>query len=172
MRFMNPTIQLIVRTRYLRNVAYLEQKGADIVVPEEMQTTVRLFSHVLNAYMIPEEEIDRYIQKVRANDYEIMRSSLPKNRPRMLDSLDEEGLHTRTVTVREDSAISGKTLQELNLRNKYGLSVLAVKRGDKTIGNPAANMYLDRDDRLVIVGTADQFEKSLSLFRDNHNHSG
>jgi CPA2 family monovalent cation:H+ antiporter-2 len=169
MRFMNPTIQLIVRTRYLRNVAYLEQKGADIVVPEEMQTTVRLFSQVLSAYKIPEEEIDQYIQKVRANDYEIMRNSLPKNRLRMLAGLDEEGLHTRTVTVREHSAISGKSLQELNLRNKYGLSVLAVKRGEETIGNPAGDMRLNTDDHLVIVGTADQFEKSLSLFRGNHS---
>jgi CPA2 family monovalent cation:H+ antiporter-2 len=64
-RYLNPTIQLIVRTRYLDSVPYLEQKGADIVVPEEMQTTVRLFSHVLSSYMIPKQEIDQYIQELR-----------------------------------------------------------------------------------------------------------
>jgi CPA2 family monovalent cation:H+ antiporter-2 len=164
-RFLNPTIQLIVRTRYLRNVAYLEQKGADIVVPEEMQTTVRLFSHVLNAYMVPQQEIDQYIQKIRKNDYKIMRNSIPRGRPEVLKGLDEEGLHTRTVTVRESSPLSGQTLKDLQLRNRHGITVLAVKRGHQTFNNPAGEFTLAPDDRLVLVADAQQFEISSELFR-------
>jgi CPA2 family monovalent cation:H+ antiporter-2 len=166
-RFLNPTIQLIVRTRYLYNVAYLEQKGADIVVPEEMQTTARLFSHVLHAYVIPQEEIDQYIQKMRSNDYEMMRGKLPKNRPMILKGLDEEGFHTRSVAVREESPVAGKTLKELQLRSQYGVTVLAVKRDHQTIGNPASDIVLTPGDHLVMMADAQQFEACTELFRES-----
>jgi CPA2 family monovalent cation:H+ antiporter-2 len=165
MRFVNPTIRLIVRTRYLGSVAYLEQKGADIVVPEEMQTTVRLLSHVLSTYMVPQQEIDQYIEKIRENDYKIMRHSMPRGFPKELKGLDDEGLHTRTVTLREDSPLSGQTLKELQFRNRYGITVLAVKRDRQTFKNPSGEFALVPGDCLVMVADAQQFEIASKLFR-------
>ncbi len=164
-RHLNPTLQIIVRTRYLSELEHFDSLGADIVVPEEMETTVRLFSHVLGAYMVPKEEINEHIQTLRAHDYGIIRGSIQEAHLMVLQGLDEEGLHTRAVAVREGSQASGKTLQELHLRNKHHLTVLAVKRGDQTIGNPAGNFRLQAGDRLVMVGTAEQFVKCADLFR-------
>ncbi len=165
-RFINPTIQLIVRTRYLNEVEQLEKQGADIVVPEEMETTVRLFSHVLGAYMIPKQEIEQHIQNVRAEDYQIMRGSIQEAHLMVLKGLDEEGLHTRAVMVREQSQAAGKTLKELELRKRFGITVLAVKRGEDTIGNPSGDFKIEADDRLVMVAEADQFAKCANVFRD------
>ncbi len=164
-RVMNPTLQLIVRTRYLNEVDHLEKQGADIVVPEEMETTVRLFSHVLGAYMISQQEIDRHVQNMRAHDYEIMRGSIQEAHLMVLKGLDEEGLHTRAVTVRDGSDAADQTLQELNLRNEYQLTVLAVKREKQTIGNPAGDFKLKAGDRLVMVANAEQFAKCADIFR-------
>lgn len=166
-RHLNPTLQIIVRTRFLSEFEYFEKQGADIVVPEEMETTVRLFSHVLGAYMVPEEEIESYIQTLRAQDYGIVRGSIQEAHLMVLQGLDEEGLHTRAVAVRRDSEAAGKTLQELNLRQKYQLTVLAVKRGQKTIGNPTGDFKLEAGDRLVMVADADQFVKCADLFRQS-----
>lgn len=164
--FRNPTIQIIVRTRYLDEVEMLEESGADIVIPEEMETTVRIFSQVLGAYMIPEQEIDEHIRTLRAEDYKILRGSIQEAHLMVLQGLDEEGLHTRAVAVRKGSPAAEKTLRELRLRNLYELSVLAVRRGDKTIGNPDGNFLIEPGDRLVLVGTADQFTACADLFRE------
>jgi CPA2 family monovalent cation:H+ antiporter-2 len=164
-RFLNPILQLVVRTRYLNEVNSLEQQGADIVVPEEMETTVRLFSHVLGAYMIPQEEINQHIQEVRAHDYEIMRGSIQEAHLMVLQGLDEEGLHTRAVMVRENSYADGKTLQELHLRNEFGITILTIKRDDQAIGNPDGSFKIAVNDRLIMMGNADQFVKCAHLFR-------
>ncbi len=164
-RYLNPTLQLIVRTRYLNEVESLEKQGADIVVPEEMETTVRLFSHVLGAYMIPQKEIEQHIQNVRAQDYQIMRGSIQEAHLMVLQGLDEEGLHTRAVMVREHSKAAGKTLKELALRGRYNITVLAVKRDEQTIGNPSGDFTIKPNDRLVMVAEAEQFEKCAGLFR-------
>ena len=164
-RHLNPTIQIVVRTRYLSDIERYEELGADKVVPEEMESTVRLFSHVLGAYMIPPQEISDHINTLRAHDFEIVRGSIQEAHLMVLEGLDEEGLHTRAVAVREGSLAAGKTLRDLELRSTYGLTVLAIKRNDRTIGNPDGDFRLDPDDRLVLVGSADQFEHCADLFR-------
>jgi len=164
--YLNPTIQVIVRTRYLSEVDYLEEAGAHQVVPEEMETTVRLFSNVLSAYMIPEEEIQQHIKDMRKEDYQIMRGSIQEAHLMVLQGLDDEGLHTRAVVVREGSYAAGKSLGELMLRNKYQITVLTVNRGDKNIGNPAGEFTLKPGDRLIMVGLASRFAEAGEIFRE------
>ena len=165
-KYLNPTLEVIVRTRYLAQAEELEMAGADTVVPEEMETTVRLFSSVLRAYMIPETEIQQHIQELRAEDYQIMRGSIQEAHLMVLQGLDEEGLHTRAVAVREGSYAAGKTLSELMLRNKYEITVLTVQRGDKNTGNPAGSFRLEAGDRLVMVGLASRFADAGEVFRE------
>ncbi len=164
--YLNPTIQVIVRTRYLSEADSLEEAGADVVVPEEMETTVRLFSNVLNAYMIPDEEIEEHIRELRKEDYQIMRGSIQEAHLMVLQGLDEEGLHTRAVVVREGSYAAGKTLADLKLRNKYEITVLTVNRGQKNVGNPAGGFTLQPGDRLVMVGLATRFADAADIFRE------
>lgn len=164
-RFLNPTLQIIVRTRFLRDVELLQRLGADIVVPEELETSVRIFTQVLQAYFVPEEEIQRLVTTVRAGDYRIFRGSIQEAHLMVLQGFDEEGLHTRAVVVREGAPVAGKTLAELDLRQRYGLTVLAVRRGNRTIGNPAGDFRIEPGDRLVLIGLADQFARCAELFR-------
>lgn len=164
-RHKNPTLQIIVRSRYLSEAERLEEMGADIVIPEEMETTVRIFSHVLGSYMISQDEIEEHIRTLRAHDYEILRGSVQEAHLMVLQGLDEEGLHTRAVVVRPEAPIAKKTLQELQLRNKYNLTVLAIRRDDQTIGNPAGDFRIEPGDRLIIVGLAERFAACADLFR-------
>jgi CPA2 family monovalent cation:H+ antiporter-2 len=164
-RYLNPTLQIIARTRYLADMERMQEIGADIVVPEEMETTVRIFSHVLGAYMIPPKEVERQIQMIRAQDYGIMRGSIQEAHLMVLQGLDEDGMHTRAVAVREGTPAAGKTLQELALRRNHGLTVLAVRRQGKTIASPAGDFEVQAGDRLVLVGTAERFAACADLFR-------
>tara|TARA_R110000868_G_scaffold304437_21_gene565383 strand:- start:11551 stop:13584 length:2034 start_codon:yes stop_codon:yes gene_type:complete len=165
-KYLNPTIQVIVRTRYLAQAEAMEIAGADTVVPEEMETTVRLFSNVLSAYMIPEQEIQQHIRELRAEDYQIMRGSIQEAHLMVLQGLDEEGLHTRAVVVRKGSYAADKTLAELKLRNEFEITVLTVQRGDKNTGNPHGEFQLKAGDRLVMVGLASRFADAAVIFRE------
>jgi CPA2 family monovalent cation:H+ antiporter-2 len=164
-RYLNPTLQIFVRTRFFANMERLQHAGADIVVPEELETTVRLFSHVLGAYMVPPEEVERQVGLVRAGDYRVLRGSIQEAHLMVLQGLDEEGLHTRAVAVRDGAPAAGRTLAELALRQHYGLTVLAVRREGRTLGSPAGDFRIQPRDRLVLVGTAAHFAAAAPLFR-------
>ncbi len=164
-KVLNPTVEVIARTRFLTDVEKLYHDGADIVVPEEMETTVRIFSHVLGAYMIPPDVIEEQARILRAGDYQVLRGSIQEAHLMVLQGLDEDGLHTRAVLVREGAPVAGRTLAELQLRQRHRLTVLAVRRGSRTHGNPAGHFQLQPGDRLVLIGNALDFADSAALFR-------
>ena len=85
----------------------------------------------------------------------------------VLQGLDEEGMHTRAVAVHEGTQAAGRTLEELALRRRHGLTVLAVRRAGKTIASPAGDFQVQAGDRLVLIGTAERFAACADLFRRN-----
>ncbi|MEM8600147.1 MAG: cation:proton antiporter [Bacteroidota bacterium] len=165
MRYLNPTLQLIARTRFLRTVEPLQKAGADIVVPEEMETTVRVFSHVLGAYLVPPAEIERLVREIRQEDYRILRGSIQEAHLMVLQGLDEEGLHTRAVALRNGAPAAGQTLADLDLRRRHEITVIAVRRGGRTLANPAGDFQVEAGDRLVLIGSAEHFAEAATLFR-------
>jgi CPA2 family monovalent cation:H+ antiporter-2 len=165
-RYLNPTVQVVARARYLSEVDALQALGADIVVPEEMETTVRIFTQVLGAYMVPPAEIEAQVRAIRAQDYGVMRGSIQEAHLMVLQGLDEEGMHTRAVAVRAGAPAAGQTLEALALRRDHHLTVLAVRRGAQTVASPAGSFTVEPGDRLVMVGRAAHFADCAHLFRD------
>ncbi|MGG7176235.1 potassium channel family protein [Clostridium paraputrificum] len=53
----------------------------------------------------------------------------------------------------------GKSLRELKLRSKYGINVMAIKKGDEVNLSPSADDLMDRKDILVAIGSADDIGK-------------
>lgn len=162
-RFLNPTLQIIVRARFLRDVEALQKAGADLVIPEELETAVRIFVEVLHAYRIPEDEIEHLVNLIRSDDYRFFWSRQPYGLG--FRSLTEEALHSRVVELREGAPAVGKTLEELNLRRMYGITVVSVEREGKAILHPSGEFRLEVGDRLVMVGDAEAFRRSAPLFR-------
>ena len=59
-----------------------------------------------------------------------------------------------------------KSLSELRLRNKYGVNVLAIKRGNVLKISPAADEVVKQGDILVVIGDADDIGKIESQAGD------
>lgn len=56
-------------------------------------------------------------------------------------------------------AWDGNTLQELKLRTKYGINVMAIKNDKKVKVSPSAETALNSGDILVVVGSVEQLTK-------------
>ncbi|MCO8245320.1 TrkA C-terminal domain-containing protein [Haladaptatus sp. AB643] len=65
------------------------------------------------------------------------------------------------IDVPLSSSIVGKTLQSVALRNRTGVSVIAIQRGEETVSNPDPEETIQADDILVTIGTRDE-QASLS----------
>lgn len=56
-----------------------------------------------------------------------------------------------------------KTIRELDLRKKFGITVLAIKRGTKVKVNPLPDEKIEEGDWLVIFGTKEDLSKIANL---------
>lgn len=56
-------------------------------------------------------------------------------------------------------ALAGKTLRDLDLRGRYGVTPLILRRGTKVIVNPHADERLQQHDELTIAGPDERLEK-------------
>lgn len=60
--------------------------------------------------------------------------------------------------------LAGHTIINLNIRAKYGINIVAIKRFKDIIVSPQADEVIQADDILIIIGSDDDihhFEKKL-----------
>jgi len=70
------------------------------------------------------------------------------------------GLSLEEILVTERASIVGKTLIESGIRKKYDIIVIGIKPADKEmVFNPRADMIINNDDILIVLGEKDQIFK-------------
>lgn len=165
-RIMNPKVHIIARTRFLQEMGPLYELGADEVIPEEFETSVEIFTRVMAKYLIPKDEIERFIREVRADGYHMLRS-LSQDATTCSDLRHcLPDVEITAFRIDKKSSIVGKTLAQIEMRKKYSVTVLAVRRNGDTLSNPDVDMELLPDDVLFILGKPEQFVRVANLFRD------
>ncbi|WP_457565182.1 cation:proton antiporter domain-containing protein [Caldithrix abyssi] len=161
-RRLNPKVHLIVRTRYLQEMKPLYELGADEVIPEEFETSVEIFTRVLTKYLIPRDEIERLVHEVRADGYEMFRS-LSRTSASISDlKLQLHEVNISTFKIPPDSPLIGKTLAQIDLRKRYGVSVVAIRRDSQILSNPGADMRLQANDVLFVLGSWEQIAEAFN----------
>jgi len=152
-RFLGSNAQILVRTRYVSEIDDLYAAGADTVVPEEFETSIEIFSRVLETYHIPKNVIDAEVKVIRAERYGVLRAK-GQVRPSMEKVADLLTAGTaETFYIGLDCPAAGLTLAELDLRAKTGATVIAVVRGDDSFTGPAADFRVETGDTLVLVAS-------------------
>jgi CPA2 family monovalent cation:H+ antiporter-2 len=76
-RQLSPAIHIVARTRYLREIEDLRATGADQVVPEEFETSIEIFSLVLQHYRMPARVIAEKAERIRQEGYALFRKGQP-----------------------------------------------------------------------------------------------
>lgn len=163
-RQMNPQLYIIVRTRFLSEVKTLQDLGADEVIPEEFETSIEIFTRVLKKYFVPKPTIDGFIREVRAGTYLMFRS--PSTTGTELSDLKvnlPDSDITR-LTVFPESPVAGKSLKDLNIRQHYGVSILAIKRNGDILTNPDGDSLLEPGDEVIVMGLPEKIDQILHIF--------
>jgi len=165
-RQINPLVHIIARTRFFQEMEPLYALGASEVVPEEFETSVEIFTRVLLKYLVPREKIEEFIAEVRSGAYQMFRS-LSKQHPSFTD-LRSALVNVQISTLRVDpnAIVVGKTLSEIDLRKKFGVTLLAVRRGAEVMSNPSGNTCLCGSDALVLLGNPDALERVAQLVKN------
>jgi CPA2 family monovalent cation:H+ antiporter-2 len=163
-RELNPSLHLIIRTRYTKDVEYLYMLGASDVIPEEFETSIEIFARVLNRYLLPRNEIDSFIADIRSGAYEMFRKVdtspiKPVGISRFLPDLE-----LSAIKVEKDSEAEGMKIADIKLRRRFGLTMVAMRRDHEVITDMNSSVILQEEDVVYLLGSKKQLSIASSLF--------
>lgn len=159
-RAMNPSLHIIVRTRFLGNLNSYREVGANEVIPEEFETSLEVFARVLNHYLVPRQTIDEYVSAIRRENYGMQRRLGMGGS--IMESLPD--LQLQAYEVEEGSPVAGRTLAEAALRKEHGVTAAGVRRGESINNNPDAQTRLQAGDVVYLLATQEAMTKAAWLF--------
>jgi CPA2 family monovalent cation:H+ antiporter-2 len=163
LRSINSNLVIVVRTRYVIEMESLIQLGANIVIPEEFETSIEIFARVLEQYQIPDHLIDQQISIIRSDQYGMLRGlSLTQERLMKFSELFLKSTVAQIV-VDGSSPAKNRSLRDLDLRAKTGASIIAVIRAEQAITNPDASFEIQEGDMMVLWGAHQQLADAEKL---------
>lgn len=165
-RQINPTMRIVVRTRYIEEVSELAHAGADTVIAEELESIVQLFGEVLRDYQIAPDQIDAYEEMARSNGYaELLNPDIEIDNSVFRCETGTECFDSRTVKVRAGSPIDGSSADSLLLLQDFGLELKELRRNGEVVDPVPSDLVFAPGDELELSGPTESFARNAALFR-------
>ncbi len=127
-------------------VAFLIAIGAYILFPKQLHAVYnRIESHFISNF----------------NDRETRKENKRQN------TLSPWDGHMADFNIAKESNLAGKTLEELKIREQFGINIVSIRRGDVLINIPIRSERLFPGDEISIIGTDDQV-KEFKIYLDKN----
>lgn len=164
-RSLNPSVRIVVRTRYVGAIDDLKRLGATEVVVQEFEATLELFARVLEFYAVPSNTIQHELEALRSQHYGALRGTTAADLK--LDALRHLGIHAALdlVEIEEGAQAVGENATSLNLRQVTGAVVIAVVREGKALYRASPEFQFRAGDTVVLVGDTDALDRGGAYFR-------
>ena len=144
-----PRVPVIVRTLDDTDLERLQGAGATEVVPEAIEGSLMMASHVLALVGVPMRRVIRLVQEQRDARYALLRGYFHGADDDTVEELGQARL--LSVTLPPAAAGLGHKMADLAL-HAVGVSVVAVRRAGGAVTNADDELVLGPGDTLVLSG--------------------
>ena len=144
-RRLNPDIHIIVRTKYLKNIEEVIESGADEVIPKEFETSILMFTRIMDYYNKDMAEIAEAVNDLRSDNYDAFRSVSSEDVSAYLSNSFTE-VELDSIRVYNDAHISDFPFEKNNL------TITSVIRDNSTIIHIDDNFQFLEDDIILFTG--------------------
>ena len=162
-RVLSPSLHIVARTRHLRQSRHLLDLGASEVISEEYESAKEIFQRVLRDYDVPEPDVAMIVEKLQEWGYDRFEQESERTGDPDPGSIFDS-LHFCTFRIEHGSWACGKTLDNLDLRNRFGIRDFGFKKGKVPINNPPGTTVLAEGDTIVVFTTDQNIAELTPLF--------
>ena len=156
-KHLNKDVPILVRTKDDTYYEKLTEAGATEVIPETLESSLMMASHVLSILGFPMAKIVRRIQQMRSNKYVTMREFFHGDETDDLELPDDLRKRLSSYTLSAGDFAIGKKLSDLQLASK-GITLQKNRKDDSNVVPPNSDIELKQGDVLVLFGTPEDLE--------------
>lgn len=150
-------VPTLVRTRDDSMLEALQQAGATEVIPEKLEGSLMLVSHVLTMLKIPATVIRERIRQVRTERYTMLQGYYHGTSSKKTDEEGAPSTILHPVFISADSSACGQQISALRL-DHYHSSIQLIRRKQTSLQQPLPEAIIEAGDILIIQMPADQQE--------------
>ncbi|WP_293265291.1 monovalent cation:proton antiporter family protein [Neptunomonas sp.] len=150
-------VPILVRTRDDSMLEALQNAGATEVIPEKLEGSLMLVSHVLTMLKIPAPEIRERIRKVRSERYQMLQGYYHGTRSKKVDDEGAPNTILHPIFLSHDSAACNQSIAAQELEH-YHSSIKLIRRQQTSLQKPTGNTKLLAGDVLIVQMPADKQE--------------
>ncbi|WKN33835.1 cation:proton antiporter [Porifericola rhodea] len=159
-----PTVHVIVRTRFMHEMSEQMRLGASEVIPEEFETSVEIFTRLLHKYLVPQDEIESFVQNIRSDNYEMLRPHEFSHK--RIAEINIPNINISSLRVQNGNKdVVGKKIIESQIRSRWGVNILAIQRADTYLSNIEADTEIRQDDILYLAGRPEDISNFHELIK-------
>jgi len=156
-RELRPELPILVRTQDDSKLEDLQQAGATEIVPETLEASLMLVSHVLLLLNVPVSRVVKTVGDIRNNRYSMLRRLLRRDDSRMVGDGDADNEELHTVVLPPGAYSVGKSLADLEL-DRGEVTITAIRRDGILGQQPEASTVLREGDVVILAGTPEALE--------------
>jgi len=146
-----PKVKILIRTRDDSQLERLKDLGVTEVVPEALEASLMLVSHVLSMSGVPMSRIIRRVSSERRNRYKLLQSFFAGENIESDTNLPERLEYLHVIALPDKAFAVNKAISELNL-GKRKVLIKALRREGEEMDMPQEHTILYANDILVLQG--------------------
>ncbi|MCQ8893533.1 MAG: cation:proton antiporter [Methanolinea sp.] len=134
------------------DIPVLSSAGADEVVSSEYEGALRLFARALARFGLTGDEIDPLLSRIRTHTYRGISPRSSEGLPQTKIEKRFEDNRIFSVTVGKGARAGKKTVGEIEAHLPPGVSLVAIRRKGRTLGDVSGDFVLEEGDTLLFSG--------------------
>ncbi|MDZ7402441.1 MAG: NAD-binding protein, partial [candidate division KSB1 bacterium] len=162
-RAINPQLHIVARAINEDHTKELHQRGVYEVVQPEFEASLEFTRQALLHLNVSIKEIQQLTDAIRREMYAPLYESNYSYRTITQLQSACNLIDLNWVTIDEGSPVIGRTIRELQIRKRTGVSVVAVLRDGSLLMNPDPDFRFEKDDLVGVVSEPPQLAEFLDL---------
>ncbi len=148
----NPEVKIIARADDLTHVDELFKMNIFEVVQPEFEASLEIIRQSLVLLEVPLTKIYGFTDDIRKQNFSNLQIENVKNSLSANVKVTPFLLEMSWFENTENSAVTGRSINDLSIRSKTGVSVVGVLRNNEFIPNPEAEFVFQGGDYIAIIG--------------------
>lgn len=161
-RSLRADVPVLVRTQDDLRLEELQAAGATEVVPETLEASLMLLSHLLLLLELPMSQVIRTVNDIRSHRYVMLRQYFRKAGAEFLDDNHAFREELHSVVLPPHAWAVGKSVADLIARGSR-VAVSAVRRDGIVGRDPGADTVFKEGDVVVVCGPPEAIEHAETL---------
>jgi len=160
-RKLRPDLPVLVRTQDDTKLDELQAAGATEVVPETLEASLMLVSHLLLLLKVPLSRVVKTVDDIRSDRYRMLRRVFRRDDARPIDAQHSLRGELHTLVLPRGGYAVGRSIADLKL-DTLEVTVTAVRRDGIVGRQPEPETVLRTGDVVVLYGTPEALERGES----------